>query len=60
MDISTAEMKDKLDSKWSLLGLKRGDATAEKVMELINREDHRAVNGGNAPMMKSTPKTGIL
>jgi len=59
MDINMKEMKDELDEKWGLLGLRKGDATAEKVMELINREDFNASVGGTAPMIKLHPTSTV-
>ena len=59
MDANMEEMKDELDSKFSLFGPKQGDDTAEKIMELVNREDFRAASGGTAGMIKVHP-AGVL
>jgi hypothetical protein len=56
MDVQLESMKDAVDEKFSYLGLKEGNATAEKVMELINREDFRAASGTMAPMAENRPK----
>jgi small subunit ribosomal protein S10 len=56
MDVQLDSIKDLADEKWKLLGLKEGSATAEKVMELINREDFRAASGTMAPMAEKRPK----
>jgi hypothetical protein len=59
MDMNLEEMKAELDSKFALFGPKQGDETAEKVLELVNREDFRAASGGVAGMIKVHP-SGIL
>lgn len=55
MDVNMDDMKAELDEEFSLFGPKQGDETAEKVMELVNREDFRAASGGMAPMIKVHP-----
>jgi hypothetical protein len=55
MDVNMDDMRAELDEKFSLFGPKQGDETAEKVMELVNREDFRAASGGMAPMIKAHP-----
>jgi hypothetical protein len=50
MDADLAKMKDVVDERFSLLGLKEGTKTAEKVIEFINKEDFKAGSGTNAPM----------
>jgi hypothetical protein len=59
MDLNLEEMKEELDSKFSLFGPKQGDETAEKVMELVNREDFRAASGGVAGMIKIHPSGNL-
>lgn len=56
MDVELEKIKDLADEKWSQLGLKEGSATAEKVMEFINREDFKAASGTMAPMAENRPK----
>lgn len=55
MDVQMEKVKEEADEKWKLLGLKES-ATAEKVMEFINREDFRAASGTMAPMAEKRPK----
>jgi len=55
MDLEMEQMKDTLDKTWSQIGVKkdkRSGPTADKIMELINKEDSRAATHGNAPMVK--------
>lgn len=55
MDIDMEQMKDALDKTWSQIGIrkdKQGGPTAERIMELVNREDFRAATHGNAPFTK--------
>ena len=57
MDLQLSNMKEAVDEKLKLLTLKGGkDATAEKVMELINKEDFNAASGTRAPMTKVKPE----
>jgi hypothetical protein len=53
MDATAAELKDDLESKMALLGLRKQDSTAEKITELISREDFKASRDG--PMTKTHP-----
>ena len=55
MDVQMEKIKEEADEKWKLLGLKE-TATAETVMEFINREDFRAASGTMAPMAEKRPK----
>lgn len=55
MDLKMEELREELDANISLFGPKHGDETAEKVMELVNREDFRAASGGMAGMIKVHP-----
>lgn len=55
MDVQMEKIKDVADEKWKLLGLKES-ATAEKVMEFINKEDFKAASGTMAPMAENRPK----
>lgn len=59
MDINMEAMKEELDSKFALFGPKQGDETAEKVMELVNREDFRVASGGTAGMIKVHPSGNL-
>ncbi|TVY53632.1 Tryptophan--tRNA ligase, mitochondrial [Lachnellula cervina] len=55
MDIDMEHMKDTLDKTWGQIGVmkdKRGGPTADKIMELVNKEDFRAATHGNAPMVR--------
>ena len=52
MDASMEEMKGVMESEWEKFGRKEGSETAEKVMEILNRENFKTASGGNAPMMK--------
>ena len=55
MDIDMKQMKDTLDKTWSQIGVmkdKKGGPTADKIMELVNKEDFRAATHGNAPMAR--------
>jgi ribosomal protein S10 len=56
MDVQLESMKDAVDEKFSHLVLKDKNATAEKVMEFINREDFRAASGTMVPMAENRPK----
>ena len=56
MDAQLESMRDVVDEKFSLLGLKEESATAEKIIELINTEDFRAASGTMAPMAGIRPK----
>ena len=55
MDLDMEEMKRVLEPKWEQFGVKGRSPTADKFMELINREDFRAATGANAPMAKPPP-----
>jgi hypothetical protein len=55
MDMDMESLKDRLDAELSNFGPKKGDDTAGKVMELVNREDFRAASGGRAPMIQVHP-----
>ena len=57
MDAQLEDMREAVEEKFSYLGMRRGDATAEKVMELIDREDFRAASGTAAPMMEVKPNS---
>jgi hypothetical protein len=37
MDASIEELKEGLDSKWALMGLKKG-ATAERLLEMVDKK----------------------
>ena len=55
MDMDLETLKDRLDAEFSNFGPKKGEETAESVMELVNREDFRAASGGRAPMVQVHP-----
>jgi len=56
MDIDMENVKDIAEPKLAHLGLGfKRSATAEKVMEIINREDFRAATTGSAPMTRPPP-----
>jgi hypothetical protein len=50
MDLNMENMKEELDEKWQQLGLSPGNVTAEKAMEIINREDFKAGRGKSQPL----------
>jgi len=55
MDIDMEQMKETVDKTWSQIGVlkdKKGGPTADKIMELVNKEDFRAATHGNAPMIR--------
>lgn len=56
MDAELESISQEADEKWQRLGLKNMDsATAEKVIEFINRDDSRAASGTRAPMTENRP-----
>lgn len=46
MDRSIEELKAELDKKWSLMGLAKHDASAEKIMEMADKSSFEGVRGG--------------
>jgi hypothetical protein len=57
MDAALEDIKEEADEKWKLLGLnlKEKDATAEKIIEFIDREVFKASSGTRAPMAENRP-----
>ncbi|RAL60192.1 hypothetical protein DID88_000814 [Monilinia fructigena] len=49
MDASMEEMKEVMEPQWELFGRRQGNETADKVMEILNRESFKAAAGGSAP-----------
>ena len=56
MDAELENMKQEADETWQRLGLNDHNATAEKVIEFINKEDRAAASGTKAPMAKVDPQ----
>lgn len=50
MDANMEELKKDLDAKWALMGLKKKDATAEKIVEMVDKKAFQASKQG--PMNK--------
>lgn len=60
MDASIKELKAELDSKWALMGLRKGDGDAEKLIEMVHTSTFDAERGGpktRENMMVVKPKT---
>ena len=55
MDAQLENMKEVADETWQRLGLKDKNATAEKVIEFINKENFNAASGTRAPMADNKP-----
>jgi len=56
MDIKMEHMKEELEPTFRSFALKKGSPVADKVIELINREDFRVASGGSTPMqVKENP-----
>jgi small subunit ribosomal protein S10 len=55
MDANMEEMKEYMEPHWELFGRGQGAQTADKVVEILNREHNRIAVGGNAPQMKVEP-----
>ena len=53
MDASMEELKKDLDSKWSLIGLSRKDAVAEKVLEMVDKKTF--MRGREGPKTRIDP-----
>ncbi|KAF7907621.1 uncharacterized protein EAF01_005207 [Botrytis porri] len=49
MDASMEEMKEVMEPQWELFGRGQSTETADKVMEILNRESFKAAAGGSAP-----------
>ncbi|KAM0181046.1 hypothetical protein ACHAPF_001787 [Botrytis cinerea] len=49
MDASMEEMKEVMKPQWELFGRGQSTETADKVMEILNRESFKAAAGGSAP-----------
>lgn len=61
MDLAMDQMKDILDGAWKQIGVERGRGlNAEKIMEIVNKENYLAATTGNAPMIRPTPKGQFL
>ncbi|TGO15211.1 hypothetical protein BTUL_0043g00660 [Botrytis tulipae] len=52
MDASMEEMKEVMEPQWELFGRGQSTETADKVMEILNRESFKAAAGGSAPGMR--------
>jgi hypothetical protein len=46
MDASIEELKAELNSKWALMGLKRSDGDADKLVEMVNNSTFEGGRGG--------------
>ena len=55
MDAELENMKELADEQWKLLGLKDKNATAEKVIEFMNKEEFQAAAGTRGPMGENRP-----
>ncbi|KAM3073811.1 Tryptophan--tRNA ligase, mitochondrial [Clarireedia jacksonii] len=55
MDANMEEMKEYMEPHWELFGRKQDAQTADKVVEILNREHYRMAVGGSAPQMKVEP-----
>jgi hypothetical protein len=55
MDVDMEKMKGEMEATWANFAFKKGSDTAERAMEIINREDFRAATGATAPMVKPPP-----
>ncbi|THV49960.1 hypothetical protein BGAL_0171g00140 [Botrytis galanthina] len=55
MDASMEEMKEVMEPQWELFGRGQSTETADKVMEILNRESFKAAAGGSAPGMRVEP-----
>ncbi|KAB8299879.1 hypothetical protein EYC80_000125 [Monilinia laxa] len=55
MDASMEEMKEVMEPQWELFGRRQGNETADKVMEILNRESFKAAAGGSAPGVRIEP-----
>jgi hypothetical protein len=55
MDAELENMKEVADETWQRLGLKDNNATAEKVIEFINKENFSAASGTRVPMSENKP-----
>ncbi|KAK6606946.1 tryptophanyl-tRNA synthetase [Botrytis cinerea] len=67
MDASMEEMKEVMKPQWELFGRGQSTETADKVMEILNRESFKAAAGGSAPgflppesCIQTTPKHPTL
>ncbi|KAF7921289.1 uncharacterized protein EAE98_008715 [Botrytis deweyae] len=52
MDASMEEMKEVMEPQWELFGRGQSTKTADKVLEILNRESFKAAAGGSAPGMR--------
>lgn len=55
MDASMEEMREVMEPQWELFGRRQGTETADKVMEILNRESFKAAVGGSAPGLRVEP-----
>ncbi|KAK8909725.1 hypothetical protein ACHAP3_003436 [Botrytis cinerea] len=55
MDASMEEMKEVMKPQWELFGRGQSTETADKVMEILNRESFKAAAGGSAPGVRVEP-----
>ncbi|KAI9646940.1 Tryptophan--tRNA ligase, mitochondrial [Ciborinia camelliae] len=69
MDASMEQMKEVMEPQWELFGRRQGidSETADKVMEILNRESFKAAAGGSSPgpptpfpIANQTPKLAML
>ncbi|TGO31059.1 hypothetical protein BPAE_0002g01530 [Botrytis paeoniae] len=58
MDASMEEMKEVMEPQWELFGRGQSTKTADKVMEILNRESFKAAAGGSAPGMRQPTPAG--
>jgi hypothetical protein len=52
MDAQMEHMRAELDETLNNFAFKKGSETAQKVVEVINRENFRAASGGATPMQE--------
>lgn len=55
MDASMEEMKEVMEPQWELFGRPQSTETADKVVEILNRESFKAAVGGSAPGARVEP-----